>query len=66
MPRFSLSNWIEGAVQALEILLRFGVVTGAGIAAALGQFVLAVVLLFVATGLFLRMWRLRRRRSREQ
>lgn len=52
-----IGEWLEGVGWLLEAALRLGLVSGSAIAAALGQFVLAVVLGALALGLFVRLWR---------
>lgn len=49
-----------GLAAILEVLLRFGFMSGAALALAIGHFVLALVLAAIALGMFLRVWRLRR------
>lgn len=44
----------EAAVLLLEFALRFGLISGTAVAAALGQFILAGVLGVLAVGAFLR------------
>jgi hypothetical protein len=63
MKKASFADWVEAGLSALDVLLRFGLVTGAGVAAAFGQFLLALLLVTLATALFLRVWRKRRLRK---
>jgi len=60
----SLELWVEGWLGALEIWLQIGLASGAGIAAAFGRWLLAVLLIVLVAGLFLRMWRIKRRLPR--
>lgn len=60
MRKATWPEWFEVAFGVLDALLRLGLLTGSGIAAAFGQFLLAAVLLALAFGLFLRVWRRRR------
>jgi hypothetical protein len=55
--KFFVGRAAEGAGYALEAAVRFGLISGAAVAAFLGQFVLALVLAVVAVGMFLRLWR---------
>jgi hypothetical protein len=55
--KFSVGRALEGAGYALEAAVRFGLVSGAAVAAFFGQVVLAVVLAAIAVGMFLRLWR---------
>lgn len=48
---------LEGTGYALEAAVRFGLMSGAAVAAFFGQVVLAVVLAAIAAGMFLRLWR---------
>lgn len=56
-PKSSVSSALEGAGYLLEAAVRIGIVSGAAVAAFLGQIVLAVVLSVVAVGMFIRLWR---------
>ena len=49
---------------ALEAAVRLGLVSSSAVALAVGQIALAIVLALVALGMFLRFWRLRRRRGK--
>ncbi len=55
--KFSLARVFEGTGYLLEAAVRLGLVSGATVAALLGQVVLAVVLAVLAVGMFLRLWR---------
>ena len=46
---------------AFEAWGRYGLLLGSGMAAAFGQVLLALLFLVLAVGLFLRVWRRRRR-----
>ena len=52
----------EGVGFVIEALAYAGMISGAAIAAALGQFVLAGIAVLLALGVFLRFKRLRKRR----
>jgi hypothetical protein len=54
-----LAAVLEAAGYTLELLLRIGLLSGAAIAAVLGQLVLAGVLCLIAFGVFLRFKRRR-------
>jgi hypothetical protein len=56
-------DWIELAGTALQGVVGVGAVSGAAVAAAVGQFILALVLAVVALGVFLRLKRGRLRRK---
>lgn len=51
-----------GLVDALQLVLAWLLPSGAVVVGALGQFMLAVVLLAIAFGVWLRLWRSRKRR----
>jgi hypothetical protein len=55
--KFSVARAFEGAGYAFEAAVRFGLVSGAAVAAFFGQVVLALVLAIIAAGMFLRLWR---------
>lgn len=59
-----LLNRLELGAYVLEGLLRLGLISGAALAAVLGQIALALILALVAFGMLLRVWRLRRRGPR--
>jgi len=48
------ARFVEGGLVLLEVAIRFGLVSGAAIAAALGQFILAGILALLAVGVILR------------
>lgn len=50
--------------DALQVLLAWLLPSGAVVVGALGQFMLALVLLAIAFGVWLRLWRSRQRRRR--
>lgn len=50
-----------GVGLLLDVVLRLGAVSGAGLALLMGRFLLAGVLAAVALGITLRLWRARRR-----
>ena len=52
----------EGVGYVIEALAYAGLISGAAIAATLGQFVLAGIAVLLALGVFLRFKRLRKRR----
>ena len=56
-----LASLLEGIGMLLEALVRIGLLSSSAIALLLGQVALAVVLGLVAFGMFLRVWRLRKR-----
>ena len=60
MPKLSIAYWLEVAFSVIDIWLRYSLLAGAGVAAAVGQFMLAYILVVVAIGLFLRVWRAKR------
>mgnify|MGYP001571103421 CR=1 FL=1 len=49
-------------LEALQVVLAWLLPSGAVVVAALGQFMLALVLLAVAWGVWLRLWRSRKKR----
>ncbi|WP_208508059.1 hypothetical protein [Variovorax paradoxus] len=53
MKRYFHSK-LDAALQLLEALIGFGLVSGAAVAAALGQFILGGILGALAIGVFLR------------
>jgi hypothetical protein len=55
LPPFFVSA--EGAAVFFEAAIRFGLLGGASLTAALGQFMLAAVLALIALGMFVRLWR---------
>jgi hypothetical protein len=57
-PRKSDPAWIEAPLMVLSWFLPGGAV----LVGALGQFMLALVLLAIASGVWLRLWRSRKRR----
>ncbi len=59
MPKLKLpvAAALEGAGYLLEAAARICLVSGAAIAAFIGQFVLAGVLGVIALGMFIRLWR---------
>jgi hypothetical protein len=59
-----LGRLFEGAAVILEIAIRYGLISGAAIAAAIGQFVLAGILAVLALGIWLRFKRGRVDRSK--
>lgn len=56
-PKLPLATALEGAGYLLEAAVRVGLVSGAAVAAFIGQFVLAAVLGVIALGMFIRLWR---------
>ena len=54
----------DGFGVLLEAAIRLSFASGTAFAIAVGQFVLAAVLAAVTIGMFLRLWRLRRRAKR--
>lgn len=61
MKRYFHSK-LDAALQLLEALIGFGLVSGAAVAAALGQFILGGILAALAIGVFLRFKRGRLRK----
>ncbi len=55
---------MEVVVGAIEGAISLGLVTGAAFTAAVGQMMLAVVLLAIAAGMLLRLFRRKRQRTR--
>jgi hypothetical protein len=51
------ADWSGGLIALAEGVLAWGFVSGAALSAALGKLLLAGVLLAVAAGVFLRLWR---------
>ena len=47
------SNWLW-LIDMAEVAVRIGLISSAAVVAALGQFVLSAILLFIAFGIFLR------------
>lgn len=64
--RGGLFHWIDASGQAMGALVRVGLVSSAAVAAALGQFLLAVILAIIALGLFVRLWRGRLNETKKQ
>lgn len=63
-PRLDrLMLWFEGAGSVVALLVRIGLLSSAAFAAFLGQIVLSIVLVLVALGISLRLWRRRRNRA---
>lgn len=60
--KFSSLGWFDAILESVELLVRLGLMTGSGVAAAMGQFALAAVLLLITFALVLRVWRLRKRK----
>lgn len=60
MRRLSFSETMEVVSSAANVWIQYAMLGGSGVAAAFGQFLLAIVLLAVAAGLFLRVWRRRK------
>lgn len=56
----------DGLDSIAATLVRYGLVSFAGVTALLGQIALALVLAVIAAGMFLRVWRLRRRKGAGQ
>jgi hypothetical protein len=56
-PKLPIATALEGAGYLLEAAVRVGLVSGAAVAAFIGQFVLAAVLGVIALGMFIRLWR---------
>lgn len=54
---------LEAILQVVDVGLRYSLLAGAGLASAFGQFLLALLLVAVAAGLFLRAWRGKRARK---
>ncbi|TXH86794.1 MAG: hypothetical protein E6Q78_16390 [Rhodoferax sp.] len=61
--RSRLARLFEGGLYALEAAVGFGLVSGAALVSALGQFVLGGILAVFAICVFLRIKRLRKKRS---
>ena len=55
-------SWLLPLVEGAQAVMAVAVGGSAAVVAALGQFALALVLLVVALGIVLRLWRTRRRR----
>lgn len=51
------AHWFDAILNLIEAAIRLGLVSGAALAALLGQFMLALLLAILAFGLFLRLWR---------
>lgn len=63
MPRFrATGGWFETVLHLIEGAIGFGLVSGAAVAAALGNFFLGGVLAALAVGMFLRFKRGRLRK----
>ena len=55
-------SWMVSLVDGAQAIMAVAMGGSAAVVAALGQFALALVLLVVALGIVLRLWRTRRRR----
>ena len=64
MAKRDASQWIP-LINIVEGLAHTGLISGAAVVAAFGNFVLAGILLLLALGVFLRFKRLRQRSKRD-
>ena len=56
-PKPTVLTLLQAVGYVLEAFVRFGLVASSAVAAVFGQFMLALVLAVVATGMFLRLLR---------